>query len=169
MDRHVGRLLAGILVWLGWAGVLCPQTVTHPSRLASTPRPEPVAETRLLMEAINQANFKGLERLLLQKPEGAEAWTFARGQALLIAEAGNLLMLRPPRTEGRATWLERSADLRASATRLGRAVADQDYGRSRANLFALAKSCNQCHQTFGVPTRITPFGAPPANPAPAAP
>ena len=51
---------------------------------ARSPKPEPVAETRLLMEALNQANFRGLERLLKDQPADAEAWTFARGQARLV-------------------------------------------------------------------------------------
>jgi hypothetical protein len=33
---------------------------------------EPVAETRLLMEGLNAANFKGLNRLLREKPADAE-------------------------------------------------------------------------------------------------
>src|SRR5439155_9804511 len=61
---------------------------------ARAPKPEPIADTRLLMEALNQANFRGLERLLKNQPADMDAWTFARGQALVIAETGNLLMLR---------------------------------------------------------------------------
>ena len=30
--------------------------------------------------------------------------TTPRGQALLLAETGNLLLLRPPKTQGRDTW-----------------------------------------------------------------
>ncbi|MCS6852164.1 MAG: hypothetical protein NZ700_13460 [Gemmataceae bacterium] len=129
-----------------------------PSRL------EAVAETRLLMEGLNQANFRGLERLLRQRPADPEAWVFIRGQALLIAETGNLLMLRPPRNQGQAVWMERSAELRSVATRLAREAANQDYVRSRAILLELAQSCNRCHQTFRIPVRLTPF-TDPASPA----
>src|SRR5438132_410777 len=87
------------------------------------PRPEPVAETRLLMESLNLANFHGLERLLKQHPTDADAWAFARGQALLIAETGNLLLLRPPQKRGQAEWLDRAAELQNSATSLARTVA----------------------------------------------
>jgi hypothetical protein len=142
------------------------RTQTQP---ASLPKPEAVAETRLLMEALNQPNFRGLERLLAARPANTETWTFARGQALLIAETGNLLMLRQPRTEGRAEWLQRAAELRTSATRLARSIAARNYDQSRTMLSSLANSCNRCHQAFRVPTRITPFagssdrpGTPPA-------
>ena len=66
------------------------------------PKLEPVAETKLLMEGLAHANFKGLERILTQKPADAQTWTFARGQALLVAETANLLMMRPPQKEGQS-------------------------------------------------------------------
>ncbi len=129
------------------------------ARLPTT-RLEPVAETRLLMQGINQPNFEGLEKILRDRPrEGdLEAWTFARGQALLIAENGNLLLLRPPRQQGQSAWVERATELRTSATRLARALAARDPERSRAGLTELAGSCNRCHEAFRVPKRLTAFG-----------
>jgi hypothetical protein len=121
------------------------------------PRPEPVAETRLLMEALNLPNYRGLEKLLKQPPKELEAWSFARGQALLIAETGNLLMLRPPHNQGQLLWLERSAGLRTAATNLARAAAARNYDQCRTGLVGLANACNHCHQTFRVKTLITPF------------
>src|SRR5262249_52471073 len=124
------------------------------------PRPQPVAETRLLMDALNQANFQGLERLLHEKPASVDAWIFMRGQALLIAECGNLLMIRPP-TVGKAVWLDRCADLRMAATRVARAAADRDYPRARNLVGELATSCNRCHDSFRIKVHI-----PLATPAP---
>src|SRR5258708_2326017 len=88
-------LLAGLVSFVFGTDAV-PQATQRPVNKPA-PRLEPVAETRLLMEGLNQANFRGLERLLRQKPAEAEAWSFARGQALLIAETGNLLLIRPPR------------------------------------------------------------------------
>src|SRR5947209_12040360 len=138
--------------WLVAVGPALPQI--QPPR---PPRPQPVAETRLLMEGINLPNFKGLEDLLRKKPADVDSWTFARGQALLIAENANLLMLRPPRGQGRDAWLTRAGELREAATGLARASAGRDYPRTRAGLAALAETCNRCHQTFRVTTRLTPF------------
>ena len=45
------------------------------------PKLEPIAETKLLMEGLAHANFRGLDRILAKKPEEAQAWTFGRGQA----------------------------------------------------------------------------------------
>jgi cytochrome c556 len=144
-------------MWLLGAVIVGSSALAQAPASRPLPKPEAVAETRLLMEGLAQANFQGLERLLRQKPANTEAWTFARGQALLIAESANLLMLRPPRSEGRAVWLERAADLRASAARLARAAAARDFDQARALLGTVATMCNRCHQTFRIPTRIEPF------------
>ena len=127
------------------------------------PKQEAVAETRLLMEGLNQANYRGLERLLKDKPADVEAWTFARGQALLIAETGNLLMLRPPK-RGQDAWLDQAAELREAASALARAAAKRDYERSRNAFRDLAGTCNRCHQSFRVNVRLEPFANADATP-----
>jgi hypothetical protein len=125
-----------------------------------TPRLEPVAETKLLMEGLNLANFRGLERLLRQRPDSVEAWKFARGQALLIAETGNLLMLRPPRSQGQPLWFARAAELRGAARDLAQNAGARDYEASRAALVSVANACNHCHQSFRVKVEIAPFADP---------
>jgi hypothetical protein len=122
-----------------------------------TPKLEPIAETRLLMEGLAHTNFRGMERLLMQKPADVQSLTFARGQALLIAETANLLMLRPPKGQGQAIWFDRAMDLRNAAKQLAATVATQDYDKSRSGLIALAGSCNRCHQAFRVTVEITAF------------
>jgi Cytochrome C' len=124
------------------------------------PKPEPIAETKLLMEGLLQANVRGLEKNLRQAPTDQETWTFVRGQALLIAETGNLLMLRPPRAEGQEAWMASAADLREKATTLAKLAATRDADRARRALTNLAGTCNQCHQTFRVNVQVAPFQAP---------
>ena len=133
---------------------------TLPQQKRIVPRLEPIAETKLLMEGLNQSNFKGLEKILRQKPADTETWAFARGQALLIAETGNLLMLRPPKNPSEQAWMERAMDLRSSAAQLARAAADRDLERSRSGLIEVGNACNRCHQAFRVPVKITPFADP---------
>jgi hypothetical protein len=121
------------------------------------PKLEPVAETKLLMQGLAQSNFKGLERILENPPQENQAWVFARGQALLIGETANLLMLRPPQKQGQEAWFDRAADLRTQAVGLARNIASKDYDRSRASFVALANSCNRCHQQFRINVQIAPF------------
>src|SRR5262245_38183332 len=81
-----------------------------PTAKKVSPRLDPIAETKLLMEGLAHPNFRGLDKLLSQKTDEAQAWTFGRGQALLIAETANLLMLRPPRGQGQPAWFERAME-----------------------------------------------------------
>src|SRR5437764_14655 len=107
--------------------------------------------------SLSEGYFKGMERLLKDKPADGETWTFVRGQALLVGEAGNLLMLRPPKNGGQDAWMDRAAELRESATALARAAAARDFDKSQRALVSLANVCNRCHQTFRAPVRIEPF------------
>jgi Cytochrome C' len=128
------------------------------------PKLEPIAETKLIMEGLLHSNFRGLERTLNQKAPDAQGWTFARGQALLIAEGANLLMLRPPKNQGEQAWFERAMELRTFATQLAQVAARKDLDRGRTSLQTLANSCNRCHQTFRVQVQITPFETEPPLP-----
>jgi len=130
------------------------------------PKLTPIAETRLLMEGLAHANFRGLERILKQKPAEAQSWTFARGQALLIAETANLLMLRPPKNEGESVWFARAMELRNAAAQLAQVAAKRDYEACRAGLTNVANLCNRCHQTFRVKVQITAFEDKPEQPEP---
>lgn len=122
------------------------------------PRLVPVAETKLLMEGLAHPNFLGIERTLKSDEADAESWTFARGQAILIAESANLLMLRPPRNAGQDAWMQHATKMRDASTDLARAIAKRDKASSRAGLLNLANQCNRCHQTFRVTTKVTAFG-----------
>lgn len=122
-----------------------------------TPKFEALAETKLLMEGLALPNYRAVEKHLQGKgPDDVDTWMFARGQALLMAETGNLLLLRPPRNEGRDTWMRRAMDVRQSAGALARQLGNRDLARSRTALLDLSNKCNDCHQTFRVPTRIGP-------------
>jgi cytochrome c556 len=127
---------------------------------APAPKLTPVAETKLIMEGMAHANYQGLTRHLKEQPADAETWKFVRGQALLVGESGNLMMIRPPHNDGQTVWMQRAADLRDAATVLAKHAAKADYERSKAALTEVTNSCNRCHQTFRVPVQI---GAPPPD------
>jgi hypothetical protein len=166
--RHL-RLLGGVALLS--AAVVMTALAAPPRRLPEqlppplerfVPKFEAVAETSLLMEGLAQPNYRALEKHLQGKgPPDVETWMFARGQALLIAETGNLLMLRPPRGEGRDAWMRRATELRQSAGDLARRLGNRDLPRGRIALADLTTKCNGCHQTFRVPTRIGPQAEPP--------
>lgn len=158
MSRSRSILMATAVVLLLISPPASPQLLPR-NRPPGGPKPEPVAETKLLMEGLLQANVRGLEKNLRQPPTDQETWTFARGQALLIAETGNLLMLRPPRSEGQDAWLASAAELREKATVLAKSAGTRDAERAKRGLIDLAGTCNRCHQTFRVNVQVTPFQA----------
>jgi hypothetical protein len=158
------RGLCGLVVLAGGivATSLSAQTRRGPELLPPpaprfVPKFEALAETKLLMEGLALPNYRAVEKHLQGKgPQDVDTWMFARGQALLIAETGNLLLLRPPRNEGRDTWMRRAMDMRQSAGDLARRLGNRDLAPSRNALLDLTNKCNNCHQTFRVPTRIGP-------------
>lgn len=142
---------------VGVGGTFLATAHSQPLRKAA-PKPEPVAETKLLMEGMADPNTKALGKLLANKPKDAEGWAFARGQALLLAETGNLLMMRPPKARaGEDAWMTHATDLRESATSLARAAGAKDYLQARTALAGVANACNRCHQSFRVGVRVDPF------------
>jgi Cytochrome C' len=156
-----GLILSALLSVIGALVLLAP-TRARPEQLPRAepkfvPKFEAVAETRLLMEGLAQSNYRSLEKHLQGKgPADGDTWAFARGQAILIAETGNLLLLRPPRNQGRDTWMREAMDMRQSAAALARRLANRDLERSRTALADLAAKCNQCHRSFRVPVQIGP-------------
>src|SRR5580704_18105487 len=140
-------LRSGLWCALGAVFVVTPTAMPQqPAKVQ--PKLEPIAETRLLMEGLAHSNFRGLDRVLTEKPAEVKQWIFARGQALLIAETGNLLMLRPPKSQGQAVWFDRAMELRTGAQQLAKTLVSQDYDKSKAGLIGLAATCNRCHQAF---------------------
>jgi hypothetical protein len=153
MMTNPGRiiLLAALAI-----GIALPAGAQERKAPAVTPKLVSVAETKLIMEGLTMPNYRGLADRLENKPAKAEGWTVVRGQALLIAESGNLLMLRPPKNQGQDAWMRHATDLRESGTELARQAANRDYEKTRAALGDLTNKCNRCHQTFQVPVRIGP-------------
>jgi hypothetical protein len=154
-------LLVGGLLLHGALGLSQPPPAQpvplRPPVKAPPNKMELIAETKLLMDGLARANFRGLEKILAQRPQEAQAWVFGRGQAQLLAETGNLLMLRPPRNEGEPVWYQRVGEFRSAAVQLANALGQKDYEKSRANLHLLANTCNRCHQTFRIAVQIKLF------------
>lgn len=159
MTRTLVSAVAAVLFLGALTQPRSPAQLLPRNRTSTTPKLEPVAETKLLMEGLLKSNVRGMEKNLVQTPADAETWTFVRGQALLVAETGNLLMMRPPKAGGQDAWMASAADLRDKATALARSAAARDVDGCRKGLFTLAATCNRCHQTFQVNVKVAPFQA----------
>ena len=131
-----------------------------PATTPFTPRFEAVAETKLLMEGMVHSNYRSLQKLLKNKPADRDTWVFARGQAILVAESGNLLLLRPPKGTGRDPWMKLATEMRSQAVTLARAASARDHAKSLQGLADLKASCVRCHQTFRVGVKLDPEPVP---------
>jgi hypothetical protein len=149
-----------LLLALALVSLPTPGAAQRPATPAFTPRFEVVADTRLLMEGMLHSNYRSVGKLLKTKPADRDTWVFARGQAILIAEAGNLLLLRPPKGTGRDTWMKMSMDMRSKAVALATATAAKDHAKSIRALADLKGGCVRCHQTFRVDVKLDPEPAP---------
>ena len=160
MRRLLTAALAGALILAG--GGTAQTTFPRPSYPPTTPKFVPkfavIGETKLIMEGLAHANYRSVSKLLKTKPADNDTWVFARGQAVLIAETGNLLLLRPPRNEGRDTWMKLAMSMRSQATLLAKAAGARDYVASRVELGKLTTACNNCHATFRIPVKVAPEG-----------
>ena len=126
----------------------------NPSRVL--PKLEPYAETKLIMEGLAQANFRGLERILGQKPAEDKAWVFGRGQACFWLRRAICSC------SGRHAMTVKlfgfsAGDFRTAAVQLATSMGQKDFQRSRTNLHNVANTCNRCHQTFRVSFQVKPF------------
>jgi dienelactone hydrolase len=84
-------------------------------------------------------------QLLAVRPTREEDWEQARSEAALVAEAGNLLLIRPPPRGSVLGWQQRAKDFRAAAQELLHAIEIRDFERAQASLRALPKTCAACH------------------------
>jgi len=150
----------GLAALLLYAPTSISQTKERPAAPAPSAMPKlvPVAETKLVMQGMAKPNFDGLTKTLKQKPTDAEQWGFARGQALLVAESANLLLIRPPKTKtGQDLWVPKVIELRDAGVKLAEAASAKDYAAARVRLADLTNACNRCHAAFQVGARMDPL------------
>ncbi|MGL6095979.1 MAG: hypothetical protein ACRC7O_09320 [Fimbriiglobus sp.] len=141
--------------------LIAPAAPSQPRAEPAAPKIEPVAETKLLMAGFAKPNFDGLGRTLRDKPTTANGWAFARGQALLVAESANLLLMRPPSDRvAHEAWFARTIEMRTAALGVAKAAAAKDHLAARGGVAGLANACNRCHEAFQVRHRVVPFDPP---------
>ena len=99
------------------------------------------------MEYAFEPFFHALKDSLSTAPKDRAAWKPVKANALILAENGNLLMLRAPKEES-AAWNQLSADLREAGRELYQAAKQRDYKLARPRYEAFVAKCNACHEKF---------------------
>ena len=80
-------------------------------------------------------------------PKDDAAWETVRGQAVALAEAGNLLMLGS-RAKDRAAWMKFSRAQVDAAEAAARAAAAKNAEQLSAAADALYETCANCHKDY---------------------
>lgn len=112
------------------------------------PSVRPVDESmHHFMEYFYEPAYKRLKLQLAEQPADRAGWNGVKGDALTLAEGGNLLLLRAP-AEEKAAWSRLSVEVRDLAGKVYQAARAQNYAQARGDYQTLISRCNACHQKF---------------------
>ncbi len=99
------------------------------------------------MEYVFQPTFGELKKAMQEKPKDKKGWFAVKSGALILAEGGNLILLRGPQDD-REAWNRYAIAVRLHGGELYRAAQKQDFEAAPKHYTAMVKSCNACHQQF---------------------
>ena len=99
------------------------------------------------MEYAVEPFFKQLKSSLASPPQDKKAWVPVKANSLVLAEGGNLLMLRAPE-ERAAQWNTLAAELRVQGRALYLAGKKRDFDSAKKEFATFVEKCNACHQQF---------------------
>jgi hypothetical protein len=99
------------------------------------------------MEYEFEPTFKRLKPAIAPDQAGQPNWKTLKAESLILAEGGNLLLLRAPK-ENTEKWQQHSKDLRLHGGRMYRTAKARDFKAARENYVLMVKTCNACHTDF---------------------
>jgi hypothetical protein len=148
-------VLAAVAAGVGLDQFACQEagvSAAEPAQVAVEPVEEDIHE---LMEYLFALPYERLAVAMEEEPDSRSAWTEIKSDALITAEAANLLIMRPPE-ESPQSWKESSALVRGGGARLYAAAKKRDYKAAREHYEAMIKGCNVCHKKFADEYEIEP-------------
>lgn len=99
------------------------------------------------MEYVFQPTFGQLKIAMKEKPKDKKGWFAIKSGALILAEGGNLILLRGPQDD-RGAWNKYAESVRTHGGELYRAAQKQDFELAPTHYASMVKSCNACHEQF---------------------
>jgi hypothetical protein len=103
------------------------------------------------MEYVFEPTYKRLAVAMGAEPANNRGWKDIKGDALSLAEAGNLLLIRAPEDptkENLADWQKYSTAVRNNGSALYQAAKKKDFDSARTSYVSMLKDCNACHDKF---------------------
>ena len=154
--KKIIRILIAVIATFGFASWLS-QLDSATTRQASArseetgtkqPKPEPVVDSmHQLMEYVFELPYERLKKQMATEPKDKSGWKEVKSDSLILAEAGNLMLMRPPE-EGCQDWRDLSLANRELGGQLYQAARKSDYKAARQHYTALIAKCNACHTKF---------------------
>jgi len=135
-----GLLATSVLPWQGEAIAQTP--ATPEASLAPVEK-----DMHEFMEYVFQPTYKRLKEAMKSEPQDKKGWLEVKSGSLILAEGGNLIMLRAPE-ENAKTWNELSVSVRDYGSKMYRAAHDKDFAAATQNYKNMLQQCNKCHQEF---------------------
>jgi hypothetical protein len=145
MRRSIAILLAG-------AALACTGCGGPPP-----PPYKPVVDVKQLMQGIvdpasdvvweSVATIFTKDGVEERRPRTKEQWENVRNHAMMLAEAGNLLMM-PPRAKDGEQWMKRSQELVDTATVALRAAEAQNVDQLLQVGGVIDEACENCHKKY---------------------
>jgi hypothetical protein len=99
------------------------------------------------MEYVFLPTYERLKSQMAAEPGGQQAWKDIRSASLILAEGGNLLLLRPSE-EDAGEWKQLSLAVREHGAKLYQSARKRDYPAARGHYEAMLTRCNACHERF---------------------
>ncbi|NNJ27194.1 cytochrome c [Alienimonas chondri] len=113
-------------------------------------RPLAPVETDMheFMEYVYQPTYRRLKASMAAEEKDRKAWSAVKSDALILAEAGNLTLMRGPQGEDRAAWNAHSVATRDAGGALYRAAKAKDESVAQQSYRTMIQHCNACHTQF---------------------
>ncbi|MBX7104304.1 MAG: cytochrome c [Gemmataceae bacterium] len=99
------------------------------------------------MEGMFQSPYKRLKAAMAAEPKDNAGWKAIRSDALILAEGGNLLLMRLPDSNV-DQWTKYSVDSRDAGAALVKAGKAKDFAKAKEAYHAMLNHCNACHKQF---------------------
>jgi len=113
---------------------------------ASAPAPVPVS-MHDFMEGVFQSPYRRLKVAMAEEPKDSAGWKAIRSDSLILAEGGNLLLLRLPEKDT-DSWTAHSIDTRSAGAELVTAAKAKNFTEARKAYESMLNHCNACHRQF---------------------
>jgi hypothetical protein len=142
------RLLAGLPLIVTAAWLLSNPSLNAGPQVDKKDAAKPVeSDMHEFMEYAFEPTYRRLKPVIATAPTDNKAWKAIKADSLILAEGGNLLLIRQPEKDA-ADWARHSTQVRDTGGQLYEAAKAKDYAAARKHYEAMIQNCNACHKQF---------------------